>query len=197
MFLQMVEETNHWPFNNNQCLSPPPSTTPPFSLCIIWWAVCVCVCVYGMVCGVSRCTLWAVFFFLWGSLWLTPRPLFLWGQPAKNQATYQRVGGAQPGHWVSGKIISINKYHKTPLEGKALMWGGWAPLSLFSLTLLQPQYRLFSSGVFSHRQTFTTCSDKMAHVCSSILISAAPNVQGLVVSLSEEVRVGEQQFSYQ
>lgn len=63
------------------------------------------------------------------------------------------------------------------------MWGGWAPFSLFSLTLSQPQYRRFSSSVFTHRQTPTTCSDKMAHVCTYIHISAAPNVEGLVVFL--------------
>lgn len=32
------------------------------------------------------------------------------------------------------------------------MWGGWAPFSLFSLTLSQPQYRRFSSSVSTHRQ---------------------------------------------
>lgn len=88
-----VEETNHWPFNNNQCLIPNPPPPPLFSPPrIIWCAVCVCTCIwYGVWCFLG--VLCEPCFFLWGSLWLTPRPLFLWGQPAKNQATYQRVGG--------------------------------------------------------------------------------------------------------
>lgn len=76
--LQMVEETNHWPFNNNQCLIPhPPPSPPPFLPCASSGVLFVCVRVYGMICGFSRCTLWAMFFPLGVSLADPPTPLSL------------------------------------------------------------------------------------------------------------------------
>lgn len=52
-----------------------------------------------------------------------PTPLSL-RTASEEPSNISKSRGAEPGHWVSGKIISINKYHKTPLEGKALKWGG-------------------------------------------------------------------------